>query len=171
MNPTFRSHQQLLITVNTDLLTAVRVYKLNNIPTYQKVFHKKRYHHFSQAQVCDNLKIVVHSLTFPSTPGSLDSYSRKSDCFQQAASRLRSRCGESHMSENERIQGAISMTLCELATARHHSPPLECSAFADSRIPFVSTSHVQGDCVEALSRSAQFWSSYSGYLREIRKCM
>ncbi|EGO29352.1 hypothetical protein SERLADRAFT_412890 [Serpula lacrymans var. lacrymans S7.9] len=94
-----RSHQQLLITVNTDLLTAVRVYKLNNIPTYQKVFHKKRYHHFSQAQ-------------------------------------------------KSKPQGAISMTLCELATARHHSPPLECSAFADSRIPFVSTSHVQGDCVE-----------------------
>ncbi|KAG0697906.1 hypothetical protein DFH29DRAFT_1003330 [Suillus ampliporus] len=87
------------------------------------------------------------------------------------------------MSEDERIQGfvnlmctirglpyirlvAIRLTLCELATARHHTPPLECSPFTSgvgSPIPH----HAVGDCVDALSRSAQFWSSYSGYLREI----
>jgi hypothetical protein len=79
---------------------------------------------------------------------------------------------------------AISMTLCELATATHHSPPLECASFTvDSEASFIQT---QGECVEfdcsaddrnfgvnsnrsALSRSAQFWSSYSGYLREVRK--
>ncbi|KAG2098988.1 uncharacterized protein F5147DRAFT_814675 [Suillus discolor] len=86
------------------------------------------------------------------------------------------------MSEDERIEGfsvscarfetfliflvAIRLTLCELATARHHTPPLECSPFSNnvgSHIPH----HAVGDCVDALSRSAQFWSSYSGYLREI----
>ncbi|KAL4073485.1 hypothetical protein J3A83DRAFT_4228864 [Scleroderma citrinum] len=56
------------------------------------------------------------------------------------------------------------MTLCELATARHHVPPLECAPFAKGQVP---SDHTQPECVEALSRSAQFWSSYSGYLREI----
>ncbi|KIM55725.1 hypothetical protein SCLCIDRAFT_1220894 [Scleroderma citrinum Foug A] len=68
------------------------------------------------------------------------------------------------MDEQERIYAAISMTLCELATARHYAPPLECAAFAKGQVP---SGHTQAECVEALSRSAQFWSSYSGYLREI----
>ncbi|KAH7910345.1 hypothetical protein BJ138DRAFT_116876 [Hygrophoropsis aurantiaca] len=99
----------------------------------------------------------------------LEAYARKSDCFQNAASSLRMRCAESHMGEDERVQAAIAMTLCELATARHHAPPMECAEFSDGLVP---SSHryiheTQGACVEALSRSAQFWSSYSGYLREI----
>ncbi|KAH9835145.1 uncharacterized protein C8Q71DRAFT_848869, partial [Rhodofomes roseus] len=64
---------------------------------------------------------------------------------------------------------AISMTLCELSTANHHSPPLECVAFStesrSSRPPAHGPAH--RSCVEALSRSAQYWSSYSGYLREV----
>jgi hypothetical protein len=81
------------------------------------------------------------------------------------------------------------MTLCELATARHHSPPLECAPFSFSEEFQFSDppSGSPGNCVEwisilapfwrcltisisyrALSRSAQFWSSYSGYLREVR---
>ncbi|KAF8621225.1 hypothetical protein AX15_007941 [Amanita polypyramis BW_CC] len=61
------------------------------------------------------------------------------------------------------------MTLCELATANYHTPPLECASFSlDSQIAGMFMVHSsQRDCVEALSRSAQFWSSYSGYLREI----
>ncbi|KAH7924701.1 hypothetical protein BV22DRAFT_1120007 [Leucogyrophana mollusca] len=104
-------------------------------------------------------------------PDALDTYARKSDCFQNAASLLRTRCGESHMGEDERVQAAIAMTLCELATARRHAPPMECGDFTGGRIPLpVGSAHqAQGECVEALSRSAQFWSSYSGYLREIRK--
>lgn len=116
--------------------------------------------------------------------GAFDGYMRKNDCFQDAARHAQSRCEVSHMSEDERIQGfssscarfetfliflvAIRLTLCELATARHHTPPLECSPFNNnvgSHIPH----HAVGDCVDALSRSAQFWSSYSGYLREIRE--
>lgn len=58
------------------------------------------------------------------------------------------------------------MTLCEIATAKHYSLPLECRPFSpegkDPRDP-----RTRSECVDALSRSAQFWSSYSGYLREI----
>ncbi|KAI6132524.1 hypothetical protein EDD16DRAFT_1851803 [Pisolithus croceorrhizus] len=113
----------------------------------------------------------------------LGSYHRKADCFQDAMSRVKTRCEESHMDEQERIQGtvfpsfqvlssmhriqaAISMTLCELATARHYAPPMECAAFSKGQ-QSPSSGHAQAACVEALSRSAQFWSSYSGYLREL----
>ncbi|KAH9933912.1 uncharacterized protein B0H18DRAFT_605898 [Fomitopsis serialis] len=61
------------------------------------------------------------------------------------------------------------MTLCELSTANHHSPPLECSAFSTE--PRASQSAVRGEshrsCVEALSRSAQYWSSYSVSARSL----
>lgn len=84
---------------------------------------------------------------------------------------------------------AISMTLCELATARHYSVPLECAPYKvdDGHTRGPISSRAQGECVEyvsafalccipdtqgddlsALARSAQFWSSYSGYLREVR---
>ncbi|KAF8156709.1 hypothetical protein B0H34DRAFT_710251 [Crassisporium funariophilum] len=61
------------------------------------------------------------------------------------------------------------MTLCEVATAKHHSLPLECQPFSlDGRQERGSiTPQIQGECVDALARSAQFWSSYSGYLREL----
>ncbi|KAI6006281.1 hypothetical protein F5J12DRAFT_833432 [Pisolithus orientalis] len=104
--------------------------------------------------------------TLFSGKNALGSYHRKADCFQDAMSRVKTRCEESHMDEQERIQAAISMTLCELATARHYAPPMECAAFSkgQQRPP---DSFAQSACVEALSRSAQFWSSYSGYLREL----
>ncbi|KAG6329288.1 hypothetical protein ID866_9801 [Astraeus odoratus] len=81
-------------------------------------------------------------------------YHRKSDCFQDAVSKVKTRCEESHMDEQERVR------------ARHYAPPLECAAFSKGYTPSPS-SQTQAECVEALSRSAQFWSSYSGYLREI----
>ncbi|KZT10389.1 uncharacterized protein LAESUDRAFT_423435 [Laetiporus sulphureus 93-53] len=97
----------------------------------------------------------------------LQSYDRKPDCFRRAAGLIQTRCSELDMDEDERVKAAISMTLCELGTAQHHSAPLECadfdpnSRYADPRI------HSSRACVEALSRSAQYWSSYSGYLREV----
>ncbi|KIK94203.1 hypothetical protein PAXRUDRAFT_784366 [Paxillus rubicundulus Ve08.2h10] len=98
----------------------------------------------------------------------LQFYQRKPDCFQDAISLVKARCEESRMDEQERIQAAISITMCELATARHYSPPMECAAFARGGYKPSSTSaQSQARCVEALSRSAQFWSSYSGYLREM----
>ncbi|KIK60017.1 hypothetical protein GYMLUDRAFT_44041 [Collybiopsis luxurians FD-317 M1] len=57
------------------------------------------------------------------------------------------------------------MTLCELATAKHHAP-MECRGFSGQ---YEDGSDSPADCVNALSRSAQFWSSYSGYLREVRE--
>ncbi|KAJ3735042.1 hypothetical protein DFJ43DRAFT_67545 [Lentinula guzmanii] len=70
------------------------------------------------------------------------------------------------------------MTLCELATAKHHAPPMECDVFSArlhepsyksgfSEQQNEEFENSRGKCVNALSRSAQFWSSYSGYLREI----
>ncbi|GLB39285.1 putative tht1-like nuclear fusion protein [Lyophyllum shimeji] len=100
---------------------------------------------------------------------SLRDYARRPDCFRRAASLIRSHCAQLDMNENERVNAAISMTLCELATAKHHSVPLECVPFSvESNISEHSPiSRMQGECVDALSRSAQFWSSYSGYLREV----
>ncbi|KZT22727.1 hypothetical protein NEOLEDRAFT_626652 [Neolentinus lepideus HHB14362 ss-1] len=95
----------------------------------------------------------------------LDEYPRKPDCFRRAAGLVRGRCGEADMDEGERVKAAISLTLCEVSTARHYSVPMECLPFGSESQPASESS--PEDCVEALSRSAQFWSSYSGYLREV----
>lgn len=79
------------------------------------------------------------------------------------------------------------MTMCELKTASHNSLPMECELFVAPSDFAGGTAHK--GCVEcvyvficillvyadvsmwyrALSRSAQYWSSYSGYLREVRE--
>ncbi|OSD08176.1 hypothetical protein PYCCODRAFT_392631 [Trametes coccinea BRFM310] len=100
---------------------------------------------------------------------SLDRYSAKPDCFRRAAASIRANCAELESREDERVRAALSLTLCEIATAEHYSPPMECIPFqlgydgGRSRPEVLSGSK----CVEALSRSAQHWSSYSGYLREV----
>ncbi|KAJ6610993.1 hypothetical protein B0H10DRAFT_2058042 [Mycena sp. CBHHK59/15] len=98
-----------------------------------------------------------------SSQAALENYARRPDCFRRVAAKIRMRCADLEVNEDERVKAAISMTLCELATATHHSLPLECAAFTVDSEP--SPNH-EGGCVDALSRSAQFWSSYSGYLRE-----
>ncbi|KAJ3860358.1 hypothetical protein EV359DRAFT_67398 [Lentinula novae-zelandiae] len=111
-----------------------------------------------------------------------NSLGRSSDCFHKVAGSIRTRCSELDMNEEERVVAAISMTLCELATAKHHAPPLECDifsarlrasgpreGFSDEQEEFEAD--IRGNCVNALSRSAQFWSSYSGYLREVPMLM
>ncbi|KAJ3993880.1 hypothetical protein F5050DRAFT_616093 [Lentinula boryana] len=55
---------------------------------------------------------------------------RSSDCFRKAAGFIQTRCAELDMNEEERVVAAISMTLCELATAKHHAPPMECDVFS-----------------------------------------
>ncbi|CAL1709053.1 unnamed protein product [Somion occarium] len=96
------------------------------------------------------------------------SYQRRPDCFRRVAASIRAQCSELETSEDERIQAAISLTLCELATAQH-SPPMECALFSprEEAPSFAIRETEQSRCVEALSRSAQYWSSYSGYLREV----
>ncbi|KAI0089501.1 hypothetical protein BDY19DRAFT_942582 [Irpex rosettiformis] len=98
----------------------------------------------------------------------LESYARRPDCFRRITDSIRVQCGDLDMNEDERVQAAISMTICELATAKH-SPPLECSSVIPlTDEPSATSQTLRADsCVEALSRSAQYWSSYSGYLREI----
>ena len=101
--------------------------------------------------------------------------------------RVRGMCFAFRSSQvNDMSSAAISMTLCELSTASH-SPPMECTGFTvashSSSTPATGESHrscvesvayvdymrVDGpDCHDrALSRSAQYWSSYSGFLREV----
>ncbi|KAH9856462.1 hypothetical protein C2E23DRAFT_807758 [Lenzites betulinus] len=100
---------------------------------------------------------------------SLEKYATRPDCFRRAAGLIRTGCAELETHEEERVRAALSMTLCELATAEHLSPPMECIPFqvgSDGQTwPY--TGDPPGKCVEALSRSAQYWSSYSGYLREV----
>ncbi|KIY51816.1 hypothetical protein FISHEDRAFT_18726, partial [Fistulina hepatica ATCC 64428] len=101
----------------------------------------------------------------------LNAYSRRPDCFRRTTESIRVQCGQLELDEDARVHAAISMTLCELATAKHHTPPLECSAFAFEPSSVLFENDVEPltsrECVNALSRSAQFWSSYSGYLREV----
>ncbi|EIN08791.1 hypothetical protein PUNSTDRAFT_67835, partial [Punctularia strigosozonata HHB-11173 SS5] len=105
----------------------------------------------------------------------LEAYDRRPDCFARSSRHIRTRCGEAEMTEDERTRAAIHLTLCEINTARHISYPLECAPFSPESLASQDVSKdakegaPQARCVEALSRSAQFWSSYSGYLREIRK--
>ncbi|TFK67579.1 hypothetical protein BDN72DRAFT_90904 [Pluteus cervinus] len=96
----------------------------------------------------------------------LEKYDSEPDCFRQVAQNIRVHCQELDMHEAERVHAAISMTLCELATTQHHTIPLECAPFSAPRDASIK-SEVQGKCVNALSRSTQYWSSYSGYLREV----
>jgi hypothetical protein len=93
----------------------------------------------------------------------------KTDCFLQVSSTVSTRCNQDHMPEDERIHGstsilvfdasyslqhlaAISMTLCELATANYQSPPLECASFTleAQAAGMVTTHRLQRDCVECL---------------------
>ncbi|KAF8804734.1 hypothetical protein BYT27DRAFT_7107523, partial [Phlegmacium glaucopus] len=99
----------------------------------------------------------------------LQTYSRKPDCFRKVANTISRHCADLDMDEDARVNAAISMTLCEIATAKHYSLPLECRPFSlDDMQGKKSMSHqTQGECVDSLARSAQFWSSYSGYLREV----
>ncbi|KAL1744273.1 hypothetical protein HDZ31DRAFT_39015 [Schizophyllum fasciatum] len=113
----------------------------------------------------------------------LDGYARRPGCFKDSAARISARCEELDAKDDDRVKGqcilllridektnlfaaAIAMTLCELATAKHYSPPLECAPLA-ADADGVAAETAVGECVGALSRSAQYWSSYSGYLREI----
>ncbi|KAH9924372.1 hypothetical protein B0H21DRAFT_797293 [Amylocystis lapponica] len=79
----------------------------------------------------------------------LESYTRRPDCFRRAAGLIRTRCGELDIDEDERVRAAISMTLCELATAKHYSTPLECAAFLpDSDPPNGLAAEPLSSCVE-----------------------
>ena len=97
----------------------------------------------------------------------LQTYSRKPDCFRKAARAISTQCADLDMDEDARINGnnravplfqeskhrseaAISMTLCEIATAKHYSLPLECRSFSldDMQGKERKSHQTQGECVE-----------------------
>ncbi|GAA6063251.1 hypothetical protein JCM10212_003614 [Sporobolomyces blumeae] len=84
-------------------------------------------------------------------------------CFFRALSSLptSSPCETLAHSDALRSEVAVSMALCEIATAEGLRVPRECVDWQKGM------KGKPGPCVEALSRSPQYWSSYSGYLREI----
>ncbi|GAB1522951.1 hypothetical protein RhiTH_006079 [Rhizoctonia solani] len=100
--------------------------------------------------------------------GALKFHSERSDCFRDASLVLQSSCESFQFNASERVRVAVEMTLCELATAEQVSLPLECK-----KMHAKPSQKTVSQCVElslpllALARSAQHWSSYSGYLREI----
>lgn len=51
---------------------------------------------------------------------------------------------------------AINLTLCDIRSIKTFSIPLEC----------LDDGSDMSLCIEAISRSSQLWSSYSGYFRE-----
>ncbi|KZP31131.1 hypothetical protein FIBSPDRAFT_42183 [Athelia psychrophila] len=83
----------------------------------------------------------------------LSAYTQKpDDCFQRTAGRVRGLCADldAGMHEAQRVRAAISMTLCELATASQ-PPPLECTPFAPPHAKHDSEAehaeHLQPPCV------------------------
>ncbi|KAG8779600.1 hypothetical protein FRC12_024052 [Ceratobasidium sp. 428] len=103
-----------------------------------------------------------HSDTTVDGFNDLQARSHRSDCFKDASLAFHTGCESLEFDSNARIKAAVQMTLCELITAERVSLPLECKSLTEQSSPAMVS-----QCVEALSRSAQHWSSYSGYLREI----
>ncbi|PVF99252.1 hypothetical protein CPB86DRAFT_825142 [Serendipita vermifera] len=100
-----------------------------------------------------------------------EQYASSPDCFLDASGRLNLQCEVLESNQDARIVAAVSMTLCELGMMERVTVPLECRPFATSGVmggdPMPTNDHSAKPCVEAFHRSPQFWSSYSGYLRQI----
>ncbi|KAI9223385.1 hypothetical protein BC828DRAFT_376039 [Blastocladiella britannica] len=87
---------------------------------------------------------------------SLQKYESDSkDCYKDAATSLHAGCKELTVLEAEKVQYAIRLTLCEVATA-NMNVPAPCSWNEPGTA-----------CVEALAQVPQLWTSYSGYFREV----
>ncbi|KAI0032598.1 hypothetical protein K488DRAFT_7097, partial [Vararia minispora EC-137] len=93
---------------------------------------------------------------------------RKDDCFRQAANKIYASCDKLDLDEQARVRGAVLMTLCELNTIAHYAIPMECTSFSKFSPDATLDDIPSAPCVGAISRSTQSWSSYSGYLRDIR---
>lgn len=60
------------------------------------------------------------------------------------------RAPTAYLADPVRILAAIAFTLCELATARGHSPPLECTAFVKASSHNAASTGKQYACVESV---------------------
>ncbi|GAA5822483.1 hypothetical protein JCM5353_000524 [Sporobolomyces roseus] len=83
-------------------------------------------------------------------------------CFFLALSSLptTSPCETLAHSDSQRSEIAVRMALCEIGTAQNGRSPRECVEWSKEKESL-------GHCIESLSRSPQYWASYSGYLRDI----
>ncbi|CAB5392557.1 unnamed protein product [Rhizophagus irregularis] len=87
---------------------------------------------------------------------SLTILEKKHDCFKEATTTLKNGCKNVNLSNNDKMQYAIRLAKCELATA-NLAFPMECD----------DIDHDVGKCIESISRIPQFWTTYSGYFREV----
>ncbi|KAJ3341772.1 hypothetical protein HDU93_004156 [Gonapodya sp. JEL0774] len=87
-------------------------------------------------------------------------------CFQKVALAMRDQCQKSVDGHNQEANVAIAVafTACEMSTAGVQLP-LEC--VDATKIGNNPTSPQSKGCVQALSRTPQLWTSYSGYLRDV----
>ncbi|KZV76600.1 hypothetical protein PENSPDRAFT_385850 [Peniophora sp. CONT] len=90
----------------------------------------------------------------------LDKYSYRSGCFGLAVSR----CDKHVLNEKAQQRAAVSMAICEIQSASDNIVPAECASFASEHV-HEGVSH--NECLNALARTDRYWTSYSGYHREI----
>ncbi|KAG4301063.1 hypothetical protein PCK1_002762 [Pneumocystis canis] len=84
--------------------------------------------------------------------------SRKPSCFRSTISSLLSTCekSDSDLHEDEKLVFAVKLTLCELDTAH-------------IEIPEICRQESSRQCVKELEKRPQWWTSYSGYFRDITR--
>ncbi|VDB92506.1 unnamed protein product [Peniophora sp. CBMAI 1063] len=90
----------------------------------------------------------------------LDKYSYRSGCFGLAVSR----CDKHVLDEQAQQRAAVSMAVCEIQSASDNIVPAECTYFATENA-YDGVPHA--NCLNALARTDRYWTSYSGYHREI----
>ncbi|SPO35817.1 uncharacterized protein PSFLO_01288 [Pseudozyma flocculosa] len=93
---------------------------------------------------------------------------RKHDCHAEAMVKVKSQCGDELDSNAlDKSLAAIRLAACDLTSALQPLP-LECSGILDAEANASQVGEQSlSSCVQALSRSPQAWSSYSGYLRDV----
>ncbi|GAA6027876.1 hypothetical protein JCM8097_001760 [Rhodosporidiobolus ruineniae] len=100
------------------------------------------------------------ALTLPSNPSCF--YRALSSLPSSTSSSSSSACDTLAHSDRLRTELAARMAMCEIGTSEGAKMPRECEDWERG-----TKRGKVASCVEALSRSPQHWSSYSGYLREI----
>ncbi|KTW25748.1 hypothetical protein T552_03361 [Pneumocystis carinii B80] len=104
------------------------------------------------------LEIADENELFMPMLETLSLLARKPSCFRSAASSLISQCKEmdSDLYEAEKAAFAVKLTLCELGTA-HAEIPAACREKSLEK------------CVKELETRPQWWTSYSGYFRDVTR--
>ncbi|KAG4305254.1 hypothetical protein PORY_001424 [Pneumocystis oryctolagi] len=116
------------------------------------------YSHFESKNSDILSEIVDENLTFMPMLETLHLFSRKPSCFRSSISSLISMCEklDSDLHENEKLAFAVKLTLCELDTAR-------------VEVPKICRQEDFKQCVKELEMRPQWWTSYSGYFRDVTR--